>query len=264
MNIEEIHSKLLDILTAVAKLCDENNIRYYMIGGTMLGAVRHKGFIPWDDDIDIAMPRSDYERFLEIDPRHLPSEYTLKTYKNSDIIIGCSSKVEDNRTSLSYKWTDHIKENIGLNIDVFPIDGVPQQKHKQELHYWYLLGLRKLSSLLFVNTISRPFFQRYGARLIQKIFPLKKIFLLNLINKRLKKYNFDDCDYVANYCGVWGKKEIMLKEYFGIPTKYPFENQQFNGVNNFDAYLTTLYGNYMTLPPENKRKSHHDYTVNMR
>ena len=124
MEVKDIQSNCLDTLVVVDQICKRHNLRYYLVGGTMLGAVRHGGFIPWDDDVDIAMPRADYEKFLRIAPEELTKDRSLQTYSLVNYPIHFI-KVIDNRTAVVEKSLKHQGLKTEIFIDVFPLDGVP-------------------------------------------------------------------------------------------------------------------------------------------
>ena len=128
MQLREIKDIELDILIAFNKFCQDNNLKYYLSGGTLLGAIRHKGFIPWDDDIDVCMPRPDYERLMKIFPNIYMNKYKLKTISRKNFICPFA-KIIDINTRVDFKYLNNIDKNLWL--DIFPIDGLPKSKKKQ-------------------------------------------------------------------------------------------------------------------------------------
>ena len=250
---QELHTKLLDMAKCLHSICVENNINYYMLGGTMLGAVRHQGFIPWDDDMDFGMPRMDYERFIELSNRILPEYYELKYYKNTDNSPMHYIKLIDNRTTLiEDAYRDYIE---GLYIDVFPLDGAGEGS---------LIDRIRMKRIIFLQVLIMNHCTTREKRGIKKIVKSYAKFrdlnkLHDLINRNMTKKSLSDSTLIANYLGAWGEKEIMPKEIMGKPTLYKFEDTELYGSENADDYLKKLYGNYMSLPPKEKQVFKHNY-----
>lgn len=261
-NIDLLHDIDLEIVKTVVKICDENNLLYYMLGGTMLGAIRHKGFIPWDDDIDLGLPRKDYETFLRIAPNLLPSHYKLVNYKTDPNyhyyitrILDTNTKVIENRFASEGKYTS-------ASIDIFPLDGSPNGN----IARWYfckkLLIHRAASSLHFKKVIDkrkRPFGEELLLKFI-KLFPTDKMFdfynQLAICDKMLKQYDMSESLYTGNCMGAYRDKELIPTEWYGVDSFYEFENIRLRGIKEYHKYLSQLYGDYMQLPPEDNRRIH--------
>jgi len=257
----------LDILKQALEICEKHSLTYYMLGGTLLGAVRHQGFIPWDDDIDIGLPRPDYERFLEAAGRELVTPYQLHTlFQNSGEYSYYYARVENTNIKVLRKAA--MKEAlIPAWIDVFPLDGVPDDPKKRSR--W--LKKIKLCSILF----NRSQFTYFGSLNRKANIPLYfhmtntaflKLRLDRLINTRwawkkldsaLKENDYNQCKTLFNACGYWGIKEMFPKSVYGKGRLYPFENLMLNGPENYDTVLTQMYGDYMTPPLEDKREHHY-------
>lgn len=251
---EEIHARLFHMLKDLHKICVENHITYYMIGGTALGAVRHKGFIPWDDDVDIAMPRPDYERFSALAREKFPEYLELRWYKNTKNSPFQFIKLIDNRTTLKEEMYNNYVE--GLYIDIFPLDGVKpdgffENIRRRRIWFLHTLVIEKSSTKKKKTTL-----KRIGKRCI-KTLNLK--WLHNRLEKRLLAASYEDCPMVANFLGAWGEREIMEKRLFGTPKLYSFEGAEFFGPELVDEYLTNLYGDYMTPPPPEDQVFRHNY-----
>ena len=253
---KKIHNRLLLMMKGLHHICVENNITYYIIGGTALGARRHRGFIPWDDDVDIGMPRPDYEKFAQLKQEKFPDFLELRWYKNTDYSPFQFIKLVDNRTTLiEDQYRDYVE---GLYIDIFPLDGV---KPNSLIEKFRRRKIWTLHSMVRVNCSTEKRnnpLKKLIASLIRKL-DLKR--LHNKLENTLKRISYNDCDLTANFLGAWGKREIMEKRLFGTPVLYPFEDTSFYGPEKIDEYLTNLYGNFMTLPPTEQQVFRHAYPL---
>ena len=250
---EEIHGQLLAMAKDFHRICVENNLKYYMLGGTMLGAVRHKGFIPWDDDMDFGMPRVDYDKFISISQRILPEHYELRFYKNAANSPMHYAKFIDNRTTLiEASYTNYVE---GLYIDIFPLDGAGDGSHSDKIRAKRIL----LKQILIMNHCTTR--EKKGIRkLLKKYAQMRNIDHLHAsIEKLMTAKKLSESTLIANYLGAWAEKEIMPKEIMGIPKLYRFEDTEFFGSENADIYLSRLYGDYMKLPPKEKQVFKHNY-----
>ena len=249
MTLKECKEISLDILIDVAEFCEKNNITYYLSVGTLLGAIRHKGFIPWDDDIDIMMPRPDYTRFLK---EYRSDKY--KVYKPSEGRF-YYAKIYDPSTVKYETDVDYNKyEPIGVDIDLFPLDGIVNDKEIIDKIYkkeCFLETLLRLSN--------QPIFNRKNPikainRIIPRIIGSKN--LVRMIEKNAQTYDYDSSDYVIRMRwspnGFTGAlpKSIYEKDYA------EFEGHRFCIPKGYDEWLTAFFGDYMTLPPEDKRVVH--------
>lgn len=246
----------LELLKVFIAICKQENLQYFVVGGTALGTVRHKGFIPWDDDIDVAMPRKDYEKFIKIAQARMPEYLFLQNIDTEKNYLQGFSKIRDSRTTFIEISCKNFKINHGVYLDIFPLDGYPSSKLKS-----YILDFLKK---IYNSRISLEFSLDDSSCVCKKILKnfLKLFYPVcrKVIEKReklFKKYDFDSCDYIANHCGAWGKKEIMPKEIFGKGTIGSFDGIQVILPEKYDEYLTRMYGDYMELPPIEKRIAHH-------
>lgn len=255
----ERQEKLLQILKWFHSFCIEHELRYYALGGTMLGTVRHKGFIPWDDDIDVGMPRADYEEFIRLCKDKVFGNYSIETVDthNMDYYYGYA-KIYDRSTTLIEKARVNVKR--GIYVDLFPLDGVCNERDEinkifKPIYYRYQLLVARTCA---INS-RRSFYKNVivcFARLIPGIDNKK---LLLKVDNLCKRRDYDQYKIVGNLLGNWGIKEIMSKEIIGTPTLYEFEDTEIYGVEKYDEYLTHLYGDWKKLPPKEKRESAHDY-----
>lgn len=258
---KQLKGKLLEMIKWFHGFCVENSLRYYVLGGTMLGAVRHKGFIPWDDDIDVGMPRKDYEKLAYLMGKQVCGIYVIETPTSEDKgFLYTFSKIYDTTTTLVENTRIPLRR--GIYIDVFPLDGLgsslkesKKKYHKIDLYFKLLLtratGIRKgrnpLKNLAVATVGLIPGF----------LINNKK--LQRFIDKLCKENDYDECLYGGNLLGAWRFKEVMESRIMGTPVLYPFEDIMVYGAEYYDDYLTHLYGDWKKLPPQEKRVTHHDY-----
>lgn len=262
-NIDFLHQVDLELVKQVVKICDENNFKYYMLGGTMLGAIRHKGFIPWDDDIDLGMPRADYEKFLDIAEQYLPHYMKIVNYKTDENyhyyitrILDTETKVEEERIGNDSKYTN-------ASIDIFPIDGTPNNIILRKIYFFRVLYHRAMMSLCYKDSIDRKRKRGKAERILLWVLehiPVEKMTTPYKqkckIDKLLRKQSVEKSKYIGNIMGAYRTKEIVPREYYGVGKMYQFEDIQLRGLDMYDEYLTYTYGNYMELPSEDNRKTH--------
>ena len=263
-DIKIIQDKILFILKEFISICEENNLTYYALGGTLLGAVRHKGFIPWDDDIDIGMPREDYEKFKKVAPDLLPSNYK---FLNEDTpgYKKAFSVIRDDSTKIIMNYS---KEELveSLWIDVFPLDGMPSNKLKKKIHSFRYLYTRMMVQLSQFNSLvnqkkeNRPLTEKVIIGFANAV-NIEKIISFTWAQKKylqtIKKYSFNEA-FAGNYTGAYKLREIVPSDYFGQPVLLQFEDLKLSCPHKFREYLTAIYGaDYMQLPPEEKRVLHH-------
>lgn len=254
-NFDLIHKIDLEMFSEFKKICTKYSLNYYVIGGTFLGAIRHKGFIPWDDDMDIAMPRADYELFIKKYYKELPSNLDLITFENNEKYRYYLPRIVDKNYEIQEKRYEELNEKSNIFIDIFPIDGTPNNVFVRKLYFFRILFLRLLNSWYYIDTIDksrkRTKFEKILI-LIGKIIPFKLFIkpkkVLKKIDNLMKKYDMNNSKYSGTIMGAYRIKEIVPTEYFGKPTKYKFEDTEVTGPEHYDLYLTHMYGDYMKLP----------------
>ena len=257
-NIRPLQLRILSILQAVDQTCRKHGLQYYLWAGTMIGAVRHKGFIPWDDDLDIAMPRPDYDRLIAHCHEWLPQPFEMVCAENDPVYPLPFAKIQDGSTTLIERM--HLKYLGGIYIDVFPIDGTPKGRLSKMWHFGLYEYYKRVLYLLCRN----PYKHGHGLNswmplLCRKLYSLDGV--QDKIRRILTKYDYNECEWVADYDD--GSKGLIKKTTLGIPTFYEFEKLQVFGVENFDAYLSNKYGDYMQLPPKEKQIQHHFFRLDL-
>ena len=257
-DIRILQRKIIGNLEAIDAVCREHGLRYYLWAGTMLGAVRHKGFIPWDDDMDICMPRPDYEQLISNWREWLPQPYEVIAPETDPTYPYPFAKIEDASTTVLERPDFKFLE--GVYIDVFPIDGAPADEQKRKSHFKRYKFWRHL---LFLRGRD-PFKHGKGPRswfpwLLHQIYSLED--LQNKVKGYMTKYPYDASDYVCDYDD--GLRGVIEKRILGTPQVYPFEDKQFLGVEHYDEYLSNKYGDYMQLPPKEKQIQHHFFRLDL-
>ena len=252
-DIRTLQLHILGNLIAVDKVCREHGLHYYIYDGTMLGAVRHKGFIPWDDDIDIAMPREDYEQFIINANKWLPKPYEFVATELDPTYPLPFGKVQDSSTTLIER--SHLPYLGGLYIDVFPIDGLPANSLLRRLHLVRYDILKKAVYMAYRD----PYRHGHGPSSWLPLLCRKAIGqqrLQRMTRRLMRKYPFATSNLVCVFDD--GFHGVIDKQVLGKPTPILFEGQIVMGVEHPDAYLTHMYGDYMT-PPSNQDQRQHSF-----
>ena len=240
----------LDMLKAFIAVCEKHDLTYFLIGGTALGAVRHGGFIPWDDDIDVGLPRKDYEKFMAVAQADLPEGLFLQNEKTDPEYMTCFAKIRNSNTTFLESTARNLNINHGVFIDIFPLDGCDNFEETA-----------KKTKLLKVRMSAKFLTKRSAKGHLIRLLAIIRYPSIKKARKKLfdiwRKLPYELADDIANFSGVWGKKEVMPKQVYGAGTKGTFEGLSVTLPANPDEYLTRLYGDYMTPPPPEKRVSHH-------
>jgi len=258
MEQTELKKKLVEMMAWFHSFCVGNNLTYYAAGGTMLGAVRHRGFIPWDDDIDVVMPRKDYEKLAVLLNEKKLERYVLETPNTSEQdYFYPFMKLYDTTTTLIENTK--YKPKRGIYLDVFPLDGIGMTEEESKRNF---VRIERLYNLLLLKVTGirkgRNPVKNLGV-LLFRIIPIPPKTVLRKLVKECQRYDWDKCTWGGNTVGAWRFREIMPTKIMGKPKLYKFEDIEIFGVEDADAYLTSLYGNWRELPPIEKRVSHHDY-----
>lgn len=243
----------LELMDEIDRICKNNDICYYIIGGTLIGAVRHKGFIPWDVDVDVAMPRPEYDRFKEICLDQLNKKFQYCDYMNVKNYDRPHAIVCVKNTKLISR-TDALcpeRKNLGIFVDVFPLDKVPDDEKEKKRHIREINRFRKLRYLRIPYYTSSSSVKRFGRRMIKFLLSWMSINKLNeRMDKCMRKYENQSCSVLSNMAGRYSyeteSSEVLT---FGKPVKLDFEGRKYNAPENYDKYLHHVYGDYMKLPP---------------
>lgn len=256
----ELQLALLEMIKDIDKLCKDNNIEYYIAYGSCLGAIRHKGFIPWDDDFDIAMTDDNYQKFLKICEEKLDhNKYYVQTPEKEEKYYLSFAKIRNIQTTLIEEKNSNIDITYGIYIDVFPLVGVPQNKIKK----FFLKINRALMLSANINIINNKFL-KILFNLILKIFGRKRI--LKYSTKRCFKYKCQKCNKIVSICDGDGyNQNEMDKKIYGKPIYVQFEDTKLPVPEMYDEYLKNIYGNYMQIPSKEqiKEREHTPYFLDL-
>lgn len=253
-DLNEIKNIELDILQQVHDFCEKNNIRYSLCGGTLIGAIRHKGFIPWDDDIDIMMLRSDYERFVST---FKMNGYSVHNYKNDKGYLNTFAKVYNDKTLVIENGVTH----ESVYVDVFPVDDFPNNGWATKSTLAFRKFLFRFATYKSIPLFSKKYSIVKQAA-VHAIRFLSAPFSAHTISAIINKYcaRFHEKSPVFRGVLVFGydAREILDANVFDEYIDLDFEGRKFKTIKNYNAYLKSIYGDYMKLPPEEERVGHHD------
>lgn len=266
ITLKEMQQIELNLLLKFKKLCEENNLHYLLYGGTLLGAIRHKGFIPWDDDVDVIMPRNDYKKFIELFKNNQDPTINLLSAHNAPDYYLLFAKLVDTRTTVDYFGVRKIN-NLGVSMDIFPLDGMPEgEEDSAKLLKWIRLYKRIMWGAIITaeRRIPRKWYLKLPKELINfcyRVIGYKKP--MQMVEQLVRRYNIENSKYVGSPVSSWGNKRVgkIKKEKFFNHIPVEFCGHQFNAPAGYDEFLTLFYGDYMQLPPEEKRRTHHLFSV---
>lgn len=258
LTIEEIKKIQMDILSYTDNFCRDNNIQYSISGGTLIGAVRHGGYIPWDDDIDIMMTRENFQKFESLFPKIADKQYRL--FSNNIDKYFCQPYLNVADMSTSYDMPGYPK-SMGVNIDIFPFDYISEDEKERQLLFAKVQSLRNRFNIKGLRW-------RKGRALSKNIFMvLGKCALLFTSRKSLSKQietlalNAGPVESNLRACIVWGygAKEVIPASLFDEYINIAFEDRTYMAIKDYKVYLTHLFGDFMQLPPVEKQVSHHEF-----
>ena len=266
LEIKDIQEVSLKILKQITNVCEEHGFRYTLAFGTLIGAVRHKGFIPWDDDVDILMPRPDYEKFLSYMHKHPIENLKVFNWKYVKNYAYGISRICDMRYKIVEK--NNIECDMGIFVDIYPVDGLANSyndakkafdrtaKERDEL---FMSAVKKYREIKLLELFKNP------KMVLSKL--RRRILGISYYQKKLEgeviKYAFEDFKYVGVPNWNWARI-VFERDWFNDRVKVPFENGEFYITKHYDKMLREEYGDYMQLPPENERVYHHGYIAFLR
>lgn len=256
--IRPLQLKILETLKSLHELCEAHGLRYFITAGTMLGAVRHGGFIPWDDDLDIAMPRSDYDRLISHADEWLPKNLELICAERDPDYPFPFAKIQNASTTLIER--KHISYLGGVYIDVFPLDGVPEGAVARWWHFAHYKYLQRIVYFVYRD----PFKHGRGLsslipRIAQKLYSRESI--QRKLRKAMTRYDFDTSPSVVDHDD--GAKGVLPRSIVGEPRPVMFEGVEVNGYAHPNEYLSKKYGDYMTVPDVPHQRQHNFYYMDL-
>jgi len=261
----EVQTIELELLKEFLSIAERLNITYYLVCGSALGAIKYNGFIPWDDDIDIGIPRPDYERFLCEAPHYLPNHVFLQNFKTDRNFPSIISKLRNSNTTWIEAGVQHINMHHGVGIDIFPLDGYPTQKHKQYVFEIKRMQFERIRSLYFYHERINV---STGFRTAVMQFLHDRLGVYPKASKEMEKFTIflqQNCVfYSALWCnfGNWqGKLEYAPCWHYGKGTWATFEGLRVRVPEQYDAYLTQKYGNWKADLPDKDKKSGHFFRL---
>ena len=257
--LRKLQLKELDTLVYFKEFCDKNNLLFYLCGGCCIGSLRTGGFIPWDDDIDILMPRDDYEKLYKLWDNDKHERFKLLRTDEKIFTGNIFTTIVDTETTCVKANKAHLDIPFGIMMDIFPIDGCPKGKFKRTM--------QKLNAMIYSLFLAQIVPENHGG-----IMALGSKFLLSIVKspkarekkwrnaeRRMSKYKISDCEYITELCeGVHSMQPEYPKEWFASAVYREFEGLQMPIPVGYDPYLKKAFGDYMKLPPEDKQKPHHD------
>lgn len=270
-NVRLVQSAQTEMLKCFMELCRRHHLRWYMIGGSLIGVLRHKGFIPWDDDIDIGMPRKDYDRFVGLQ-HDFPAGYGLITHENNPEWQFNFAQFVDEETDIEVLMNE-LPRRCHVWIDVFPIDGLPAGRLAKWLHvkrilmYRYLVQIPNIRTQVDTHKVGRPWYEKLAIRMLH-VIPVGRLVsvgkCLAAMNAALRKYDFDKSQYAGNMLGKYREKEVVPQRWWGEAVRMPFEQTEVNVPADADAIERNIYGDYMKWPAEKDRVSHDIKIIKLR
>ena len=258
-NKVKLQNVILMIAKEIVKLCDENNIPYFINGGTQLGAIRHKGFIPWDDDFDIGMLRADYEKFLKVCEEQLDyNKYFLQTEDTEKYYAFNFAKIQLKGTCIIEDFSKNVQIEHGIFVDIFPYDNIPDKAMKRRFFFMYN---HILKNLLWIKCGYGDDTQKNAISYKCMLF-ISHFFSLERLKKKRKQLMNQYNNQITKNCITSDYPgDILKNEWFEDFVKYKFEDVEFLGFKKYDEYLKNLYGDYMKIPKESDRVTHSNYDI---
>ena len=261
--MNDLQKKQLEILKEIIRVCEKHNLKYYLLGGSVLGAVRHEGFIPWDDDIDICMPRPDFDKLMALKDE-FKAPYFLQNTKTDPGFTYAMAKLRDSSTTYVETVFSRTKMNHGIFVDIFPLDGMSRRKNAKKAIgpkpylLWFMWWFTYMGHFYRKPNWKKPHWTLLGY-LASIIFLPFNIFnwTAKLIKAWTKSINYDKATLIGPYLTMYFNRDSFPKSWFGDGVEGTFEGMKVILPAEYDKYLTQIYGDYMKLPPLDKQKGHH-------
>ncbi len=258
--VRKLQLKSLEILLYFKKFCEEHNLLFYLCGGCCIGAVRHRGFIPWDDDIDVFMPRDDYEKLGKLWNKYADTDrYSYNRTTENKFVGHVMTTVTDNDTNIIRPWQKGKDGHKGVVIDILPLDGCAPAGVKRKIQMiWSMIFSLYCSRMVTVN---HGKFISAACQILLAIVPSNKLKykIWKFAEKQMSKYKISDCRYITELCAGPGyMKNEYPKEIFEKAVFKEFESHMMPLPIGYDTYLSIAFGDYMSLPPKEKQVPHHD------
>lgn len=270
--LEQIQQEALYLAKQVVDICEQHALTYYLVEGSLLGAVRHQGMIPWDDDIDIAMPRQDYDRVLEILDRELPDGCQAVDYRRRESHLRYFVQVESDRITVEEQG-HHKPLKRHVWIDIFPLDGVPDGWLRQKKYLFKLLWLRMMiqfaqfEEIVDTQRVNRPYYEKLMMKLALWLKPWRYMNAKKRIEKLdafLRTCPYGSTNYVINPVSAYKGKAIMPLNFYGEGMTMPFADYKWHVPGKPDEMLKQLYGNYAQPPRDKDMQNHHIRVVTIK
>ena len=257
--MDELRQAELEILRNCIRAFEQLHVQYFMVQGTLLGAVRHQGFIPWDDDIDIGMLREDYEIFLRQGKELLPAHYFIQTHDTDPAYPHGFAKVRNSNTAFVETTCKNLPINHGIYIDLFPFDYYPDKKTAEiKLEMQKLLLRYRIRCSLYIPDDDKRSARNFVRACLKRISKIVYPSLDDALEKQTQLYKREKKGrYRINHGSPWGKRECIPAEWLDEVTTLRFEGMDVKAPAQYKAYLSHVYGDYMTLPPPEERIPHH-------
>lgn len=259
-NLRKMQLKMLELLLYFKSFCEQHQLKFYLCGGCLIGTIRHKGFVPWDDDIDCFMPRKDYEDFKVLWEKYGDKQnYTYCRTDENHIYHDCAASLRDNNTTFINRHS--VNEDIchGLALEIMPIDGCPNSLIKRAIQVYHAMVFSLFNAQRLPD--NKGNFIRLVSRVIYLIVPSKKVRykIWKNAEKKMSQYKWNDCDYVTELIGsIRGMRLKHPKKDFDKVLYKEFEGHKMPIMAGYHRYLSLIWGDYMKLPPVEKRKVKHD------
>lgn len=263
IDVDELKHLQCEVMQVFHEFCMENHLKYSLACGSLLGAIRHNGYIPWDDDIDVYMQREDYEKLIKLFPDVYRNYYKLISYERSNSWLRPYANLFDDRTVWE-ELKSQKETQIGVNIDIFPVDCVPNEDKEWEIFNKKRRLLIYLQSAKYVvlRKDRRPLWKNLGLVFLKiLLLPISSKALLAYMDKYIQQYNTKGTNRLfETSCGM-EQKRPFLKSDFERTIPHKFENYVFNVMEGYHECLSSGFGDYMQLPPIEKRVSQHYYVA---